>query len=79
MTKCQRCKNEFPDHLYHDLVTSEGRFTYCPICALELRNEMSGLPEGTPFQGEIANRMWEEAKEFLEDEKCKEQEARYSP
>ena len=42
------------------LITSQGDFDLCPICALDVRNQMIGLPAGTPFQGEIANDMYED-------------------
>ena len=65
MTKCNNCKREFPDHLFAPTITSEGSYTVCPICSLKLRNNALGIAKDTPFKGEIANEMYEEALEFL--------------
>ena len=43
-------------------------FPMCPICALRTRNEMHGLPPDTPFQGEMAQQMYEDFVEDLENE-----------
>jgi hypothetical protein len=55
MTKCTKCKLSYPDHLV---------VVICPLCALLLRNETHGLPLNTPFTGEMANVMYEEAVEY---------------
>lgn len=66
MRTCKNCKRKFPDYLITQMFTSDGVFTMCPICALKKRNAMHGLPEDTPFHGEMANWMWEEAQKYLE-------------
>jgi hypothetical protein len=64
--RCDKCKKDFPDHLIAPFVSSEkGVRNCCPICALRLRNTQAGLPIDTPFQGEMANDMWEEATEYV--------------
>ena len=64
--RCGSCKRKFPDHLIQPMVTSEGTFVQCPLCALEHRNLLHGMPMDTPFHGEMAAAMWEEAKAFIE-------------
>ena len=65
MKRCAECKRKFPGQLINIMFTSDGNFWTCPLCALEIRNKMHGLPLDTPFHGEIANDMWHEAKEFI--------------
>ncbi len=69
MTKCNVCKMNFPDHLISPLVRSEslgGTIPQCcPICSLGLMNSALGFPPDTPFRGEQAQWMYEEAKKFL--------------
>jgi hypothetical protein len=63
---CMRCgivpKNEY---LIQPLIFNGGYILVCPICALDLRNQIHGLPKGTPFQGPIAQEMYEEMLEEL--------------
>ena len=67
--KCPECNLDFPEHLISGLVVGKyGDFTIrkmCPICALKIMNEQSGLPPGTPFRGPNAKKIWEEAKKYL--------------
>jgi len=42
---------------------SIDKLMVCPICALEMRNALAGLPKDTPFTGTMANEMYEEALE----------------
>ena len=71
--KCVECNHDFPDHLISELTVSENgkvhRGKMCPICALKILNELSRLPPGTPFQGPNAQKMLEEARQFLKG-KC---------
>lgn len=68
--KCELCLIEFPDHLISAFVNSEKTIDHCcPICALKARNKLVGLPEDTPFQGEQALWMWQEAVEYLKKKK----------
>ena len=61
--KCNECKREFQDHLLAPLIVGDRQVNpCCPLCALRLRNKIHGLPADTPFQGEQAHAMWEEAK-----------------
>jgi hypothetical protein len=48
-------------------VTSYGTVVCCPICALKQRNEMHGLPKSTPFHGETARDMYDEAIQYLKE------------
>lgn len=65
MTKCQKCKQKYPDHLVQPLISPpEPPRLLCAICALRTRNEKCGLPAGTPFQGEMAVEMYEETVEY---------------
>lgn len=63
--KCNVCTHNFPDHLIQPLVSTQGTQAMCPICALKARNKMHGLPEKTPFHGEIAKRYHKEAVQHL--------------
>lgn len=36
----------------------------CPICAMDNKNELHGLPWGTEFQGEEAQNLLEEAWQY---------------
>lgn len=56
MIRCKQCKKKYPDHLFANPL--------CPICNLKNRNATHGLPEGTPFQGEIASSLYDEAVAF---------------
>lgn len=68
---CQRCKRTVPSHCVSPLVMGGGgeglrQIMLCAVCALEVRNADLGLPKNTPFQGEIANDMYEEAMAYYE-------------
>lgn len=65
LLKCNICKRKFPYHLVNMLYTSEGYTYACPICALKQTNKLHGLPENTPFQGEMAREYYEEAINYL--------------
>jgi hypothetical protein len=62
--KCHSCKNDYPAHLIQTFVTNNSRESVCPLCALIRRNEMLGMPIDTPFHGEMANALFEEAFEY---------------
>jgi ferredoxin len=68
MKKCKECKKKFPSHLVQPYtgVTNGQSFCIdvCPLCALEIRNKQHGLNE-TKFQGEMANLLLHEAREFI--------------
>jgi C4-type Zn-finger protein len=66
--RCPVCKRKFSIHLLSPLVTNEGRQLMCPICALKIINTIHGLPLDTPFRGEMAQEMYEEALEELKGE-----------
>ena len=65
MTKCTKCKLKYPDHLVSQMASNVGgKLTYttlCAVCALEVRNLSMGLPLDTPFTGEMASVMYDEA------------------
>ncbi len=67
MKTCEVCNK--PRLYIHVLFMNDIRINSikcCPVCALEIRNKVHGLPEGTPFSGLIANQQYEEE---LEHEK----------
>lgn len=53
MLECLDCGKAYPGELMVGSV--------CPICALRRRNATHGLPLNTPFTGEIAQSMYEQA------------------
>lgn len=61
LEQCNQCDELFPYWLLSGWV--------CPICALKFRNETHKFPEGTPFKGEIAQAMYEEAVEWQKSRK----------
>lgn len=65
MARCRECKRKFPPDMITSLVTNHGSSPMCPICALVIRNTMHGLPIDTPFSGEIASNMHDDAVEHL--------------
>jgi hypothetical protein len=65
MKNCPSCHNTFPSRLFAPMVTSAGTVVLCPICTLKVRNELHGLPEDTPFEGEIAQQIYEEALTYV--------------
>jgi hypothetical protein len=67
MKTCPNCNNTFPSRLLAPMTTSAGTFVLCPICTLKVRNALHGLPEETPFQGEIAQQMYEEALAYVKN------------
>ena len=67
MRECPECHKSFPSHLIQPMIGFLPPRDMCPICALRIRNEEHGLPKDTPFQGEIAKEMHEEAKRFLKE------------
>ena len=56
---CEQCTRLFPIELFAGPI--------CPLCALENRNRTHGLPLDTPFHGDTANYMWEQATDFLKE------------
>lgn len=64
---CTMCDREFKTNMIREMVTSEGNYFVCPICALEIRNKMHGLPEGTPFRGEMAQGLYDDALVYLRE------------
>lgn len=69
--KCEDCGIDFPDHLVHVMHVGEKRDNatpvglLCPICALKKRNLIHNLPADTPFSGEQAEALRQEALEFV--------------
>lgn len=68
MTKCTKCKLDYPDNLVSDLVSSfKGQLTHtrlCAVCGLLASNATMGLPLDTPFEGTIAKQMYKEAVKY---------------
>lgn len=59
---CVKCEEEFPDEILSPMIGGGGpEGLMCGVCALKERNEFHGLPEDTPFQGEIAQQFYEQA------------------
>ena len=46
-----------------------GEYTppICGICALKLTNKIHGLPEGTMFRGEMAQQMYDDAQDYIDE------------
>lgn len=68
MKQCSACTREFPDHLVSDMAIGEpGRQleyrTVCPMCALEIGNEIHG-EKRLGFYGAKAQAMLEEARTY---------------
>ena len=66
MNKCEHCCIEFPDEFYNPMWVNGGFMNYCPACALLVRNRLAGLPEKTPFKGEMAQQIVEDFNEWKE-------------
>ena len=64
---CTACDREFELRMIQEMVTSDGNYFVCPICALEIRNKMHGLPDGTPFRGEQAKALYYDALAYLHE------------
>lgn len=66
--KCAKCKRNLPQRLLSSMCIN-GKYTppICGVCALELRNEIFGFPKGMMFKGEIAQDMYDEAMEYIDD------------
>lgn len=69
MLKCNNCTKSFPNHLVQPMFIKGEYWYFCGKCALEIRNKLFGLPESMPFQGEMANEIYEETLEYLQEEK----------
>jgi hypothetical protein len=65
MKKCEDCKKWFPAYLVVFMRWDIGPIEICPICACKMRNKLYSFPEHTPFPGEIAQRMYKEAIQFI--------------
>ena len=65
MKRCEDCKRTFPDHLIAFMRWDIRPLEIYPICALKIRNKIHDLQEGTPFTGEMAQAMYEEAIKFI--------------
>lgn len=59
--KCDGCFRKFTSYLINPMYTKGKVEMLCPLCARAIRNAMHGLPENTPFGGEIANQYYQEA------------------
>lgn len=53
---CTECKRHYPTELMIARI--------CPLCGLRWRNHIHGLPEDTPFHGQIAAQLHAAALEF---------------
>ncbi len=70
--KCAECEEEFPDEILSPMMVNGGyTASICGVCALAIRNETHGLPPNTPFQGEVAQWCYEEAKKIKDKTKGK--------
>jgi len=66
MGTCVECLEEFPDKILSPIIIIGKGDTgpVCGVCALKIRNETHGLHPDTPFQGEVASWMYDEAKKI---------------
>ena len=51
---CENCNKVVPNDFILPTVVYGEYKNVCPKCALKIKNETLGLPEGTPFQGKYA-------------------------
>jgi hypothetical protein len=65
MKKCEDCKQSFPAYLVVFMRWDIGPIEICPLCACKVRNRLYRFPPQTPFPGEIAQRMYEEARKCM--------------
>jgi hypothetical protein len=66
MTSCAKCQWEYPDHMVRAMLMSAPgmeavTLAVCPICALDLSNEIHGGPPRTRFDGPQAERLRKDA------------------
>lgn len=66
---CEFCKQGFPARLIATYIQEEKTWQSCPICALSQRNKHHNLPDGTPFSGKKAKKMYEDAKKYIANKK----------
>lgn len=68
--KCSQCKRRFPIELIQPMTTivrgELQQMVICPLCALENRNAIHGLPPDTPFEGPMAAELHRRAVAHLE-------------
>lgn len=64
-SQCDRCKRIFPEHLINIIFTSIRNESFCPLCALLIRNTIHGLPSNEPFHGIRAKALYDEAVAYL--------------
>ena len=65
MRNCRICKSKMPDELFVPAFINGGYTkNLCPICTMDLRNEVHGLPKGTELQGEKASELVDNAWEY---------------
>ena len=59
--RCPKCQIEFSEHLIIPMHINSQSLPLCPLCALELRNTICGIPLDTPFEGTMAKKLYIEA------------------
>ena len=64
LSDCPQCSRAFPAELITAMCVNGDYVSTCPLCALRITNELHGMPEGTPFRGEIAQEMHKQAVAF---------------
>ena len=70
LSECRECKKDFPKHLIHETYIGNvsgiksGYYPMCPLCSLEIRNNLHELPKGSLFKTKMANKLWKEATEY---------------
>ncbi len=65
LKECPKCGRPFPEHLIQQMMIDGAYLLVCPLCALEITNEVHGLPPGTLFRGEQAKQNYDEALQYL--------------
>lgn len=58
MPSCENCDRKYPSYLLNEMAIGDDAGLHyhllCPLCALEIRNSMHGLPPETLFHAEQA-------------------------
>jgi len=64
MKTCDECDRKFPDELVQPLITSVGSSWSCPICALEITNNIHHAKR-TKFDGKVAEKLRQQALAYI--------------
>lgn len=67
MKACEVCEDAYPGHLIQPLIVGPLRREVCPICALDISNELDGFHR-SEFKGEVAESLRQEALRYREQQ-----------